>query len=153
MWVRWAEQQKDEEKKLIYLNFYVLLQVWWCYNQVGAPSKGKRGEGWWWQQTALTMQCPVPSHCPSDGRYQYYLIICPTPIISLNLYLWLVIPLHSSLTETYLFSDWIIHLTATIKRNWFPQAIYLMHFIVHLNTVTFASFVLQFWHFRYIMTQ
>lgn len=134
MWVRWAEQQKDEEKKLIYLNFYVLLQVWWCYNQVGAPRKGKR------RGLGMAANCSNYAVLSAnlltiwwDGRC--YLIINPIWIISLNLYLWLVIHLHSSLTETYPSSNKIIHFTATIKRNWFPQVIYLMHFIVQ-NTWT-----------------
>ena len=143
---RWGEEI-DLSELLCFVASLMMLQSGWCTEE----RKERRG-------LVMAANCSnyaVTSAKPLSIWWPVLVLfnICPTPIISLNLYLWLLIPLHSSLTETYLFSDWIIHLTATIKRNWFPQAIYLMHFIVHLNTVTFASFVLQFWHFRYIMTQ
>ena len=147
MWVRWAEQQKERWRRNWFIWTFVfcckfddvtIRLVHWgeesrranCYNYA-VP--GANPLSIWWPVLSNNNH---PSHSLASK------------IISLNLYL-----IYIHWQKLILCSDWIIHLTATIKRNWFPQAIYLMHFIVHLNTVTFASFVLQFWHFRYIMTQ
>ena len=125
---RWREEI-DLSELLCFVASLMMLQSGWCTEE----RKERRGLG-------MAANCSNYAVLGAnlltiwwDGRC--YLIINPIGIISLNLYLWLVIPLHSSLTETYLFSDWIIHLTTTIKRNWFPQVIYLMHFIVQ-NTWT-----------------